>query len=187
MKNHVLFSIALLLATGTVSAQSARNAISAELGLGSLEYGNSIEDIDDSNSDVSWSGSLFFERGLTPYIGLSIGLHTGEGSSLDINEAGTNATTKAELKYQAVSVSAISYFHFSSVNRLYGAAGINYNTVELNSSSNRLLDESGVGFNVRVGWEHQFSQTLSMSVGIQRLSLEKIDVNTTNIGVKMSF
>ncbi|WP_159440327.1 porin family protein [Vibrio quintilis] len=175
----------MLIVMATSAQTNAQgNAIGAEVGLGSLKYDKASGD---DSTDVSWTGSLYYERSLMPYLGISFGLHTGDGSSIKTSTIGSATKEDAKLDYTAASVSAVTYLNLFQNHRLYGSLGLNYNNVELTHDSSKLVDDDGFGYVIRAGWEYQISEPLSVNLGLQYLSMEDVDLTTTNFGVKMRF
>ncbi|KUJ00446.1 porin family protein [Vibrio sp. MEBiC08052] len=174
----ILGSASVLLA----STGEAATWVGIETGIGSSDYKSASDSI-----DVSWTGAIQAGVDLNQNWSVLAGVHMGSGSSVPRKEIGMITESEEELDYRAVSLSLNRNFYLTDRQFLYASVGLNYNQTEVELRSVKTIDEDGIGYNLRAGWLFRLDQRFSVNVGLQRLGMSDVDVNSANIGLMYRF
>ncbi|MDW6091978.1 porin family protein [Vibrio rhizosphaerae] len=164
------------------STSEAATWIGIETGVGSSDYKSASDNI-----DVSWTGALMAGIDLNQNWSVLAGLHMGSGSSVPRKDIGIATKSEEELDYRALSLSLNRNFYLTDRQFLYASVGLNYNQTEVELRSVKTIDEDGIGYNLRAGWLFRFNQRFSFNIGLQRLGMSDVDVNSANIGMMYRF
>ncbi|WP_432460049.1 porin family protein [Agarivorans sp. QJM3NY_25] len=160
------------------------NSFGLSLGVGSM---NVDDEADNDETNTAWTGSIEYERRFYPSFAMKVSGHIGNATSVKIKDIGKTTTSERDIDYKAISLSAVGYYPLAQNHELYLSAGINANEVKMDPKSGPSTDKDGIGYTVQAGWQYHFNQRTAMHVGIQRLGLKDVDINTANIGLSVSF
>jgi opacity protein-like surface antigen len=176
---HIIIGVSCALVSTTgISAPW----VGIEAGLGSSQYKSASDDI-----DTSWVGALNLGYDFSPNWGMSLGFYTGSGTSVPKKEIGVATEANEELDYSAVSLNANWNFALSSDHSFYVSVGANYNQTEVSIKSEKTIDGSGIGYTARAGWQYHIGRHYLVGIGLQRLGLSDVDVNSVNVGFSYKF
>ncbi len=174
--------VSSLLACIYQPAFAQTNNVGLSLGIGSM-----IVDASEDDTNVSWTGAIEYERRFCPSLALKLSGHMGNATSVKTRDIGKATESERDVEYKAVSVSAVGYYPLVRNQELYLAGGINANKVKMKPKSGSSTDNDGLGYTIQAGWQYHFNKSVAMHVGVQRLGLKDVDINTADIGVSFSF
>jgi opacity protein-like surface antigen len=163
-------------------AGHAETWLGVEAGIGSAEYRAASDHV-----DLSWSGSIYARQDFGTGWGVLVGLHTGSGTSVPAKDIGVATEADAELEFRAVSLCSDWRFPLTGSQALYASVGLNYNQTDVELKSVKKIEENGIGYNLRAGWQYHFGQHNSLNLGLKYLELKDVDVHTVNIGYEYHF
>ncbi|SHF75144.1 porin family protein [Vibrio gazogenes] len=164
------------------STSEAATWVGIEAGIGSSDYESASDSI-----DVSWTGAIQAGVDLNQNWSVLVGAHMGGGSSVPRKEIGVITESEEELDYRALSLSLNRNFYLTERQFFYASVGMNYNQTEVELHGVKTIDEDGIGYNLRAGWLFRLNQRFSVNVGLQRLGMSDVDVNSANVGLMYRF
>mgnify|MGYP005989511405 CR=1 FL=1 len=168
--------ISTLLVSAACSSQ-AENYLGASVGSGGVDYTTS-----QTKPDGYLSANFYYGKSLNDSLFLEAGLITGK--SIDYDDEDKDEKDEVELETLYLALKGV--LDLSAQHSLYAKAGLQQYQYEVESNGSTLLDKSGLGYSLDLGWEYGLSDKLTTRVQFGYLDLGKLTSNTLQFGIAYS-